>query len=133
MAGANPYQNYLSVQFETADQGTLILMTYDAALRLCRAAEQSLAQNDRIAKGDWLGKAFEVVGELRRSLRPGSGGEVARQLDEAYAFVGRQITLANVTSKREYVENAIIVLEQLRDAWRRIVRESRQQTAAVTA
>lgn len=128
MPAANPYQNYLNVQFETADQGTLILMSYDAAIRFCKAGDQALLDANGIAKGEWFGRAFDVVGELRRSLRPDAGGEVAKQLDSAYAFISRQITLANVTGKREHAENAIAVLEQLRDAWRQIIKESRRQS-----
>jgi len=127
---ANPYQSYLNVQYSTVDQGSLILMTYDAAIRFCRTAIRCIDQSDRIGKGDALGKAFEIVGELRRSLRPGIGGDVAKSLNETYAFISRQITLANVTSKREYAENAAIMLEQLRDAWRQIIKQQRQSTTA---
>ncbi len=133
MSAPNPYQSYMNVQFETADQGTLILMMYDAAIRFCKAGDQALIDPDKSIKGEWLNKAFGVVGELRRTLRPDVGGEIAKQLDSAYAFVTRQITLANVTGKREYIENAITVLEQLREAWRTIVKESRSQSSVAFA
>ncbi len=129
MSVPNPYQTYMNVQFETADQGTLILMSYDAAIRFCKAGDQALQGADKSVKGEWLNKAFDVVGELRRSLRPDTGGDVAKQLDQAYAFISRQITLANVTSKRDHIENAVIVLEQLRDAWRQIIKETRKQNS----
>jgi len=125
---ANPYQSYLNVQFETADQGTLILMTYDGAIRFCRAGINCIEQDDRAGKGNWFGKAFEAVGELRRSLRIDAGGDLAKSLDQTYAFVTRQITLANLTGKSEYAENAATVLEQLRDAWRQIIKQQRQAT-----
>ena len=128
----NPYQSYLNVQYATAGQGTLILMMYDGSLRFCRAAVTAMEENDKAAKGDWLNKAFATVGELRRSLRPDVGGDVAKSLDEAYAFTCRQITLANVSGKREYVDNAITVLEQLRDAWRQIIKQSRQDVHPTT-
>ena len=133
MAVPNPYQTYMNVRLETADQGTLILMLYDAAIRFCKAGDQALLESDKALKGEWLNKAFCAVGELRRSLRPDVGGDVAKQLDQAYAFITRQITLANVTGKREHVENAINFLEQLRDAWRQIVKEIGNQGSAATA
>jgi flagellar protein FliS len=131
MPGVNPYKSYLSVQYETADQGTLILMSYDAAIRFCKAASQSIADNDKVAKGDWLQKAFDLVGELRRSLRPDGGAGIAQKLDLGYAYIGRQITLANVTSRPEHIDNALEILEQLRDAWRQIVRQTRHEQAVV--
>jgi len=133
MPGLNPYQSYLNVQFETADQGTLILMSYDAAIRFCKAGDQALSEPDKSIKGEWLNKAFGVVGELRRSLRPDVGGDVAKQLDQAYAFISRQITLANVTGKREHIDNAVNVLEQLREAWRQIVKENRSHSTVSVA
>ncbi len=133
MTAANPYQNYLNVQFETADQGTLILMLYDAAIRFCKAGDQALLDSENAVKGEWLNKAFGVVGELRRSLRPDVGGDVAKQLDQAYAFITRQITLANVTGKREHIEHAVKVLEDLREAWRQIIKESRSQNSPAFA
>lgn len=131
MTSANPYQTYVNVQFNTADQGTLILTAYDGALRFCRAAISAMETGDKAAKGDWLNRAFETVGELRRTLRPDVGGEVARHLDQAYAFICRQITLANLSGKREYIDNAVLMLDQMRDAWRLVVKQTREEASAI--
>jgi flagellar protein FliS len=128
MASFNPYQRYLNVQYETVDQGALILMTYDGAIRFCHSAEQCLTADDKVGKGMWLTKAFDAVGELRKSLRPESGGDTAKYLDQAYSFVCTQLTMANVTGRTEHIQNALQVLETLRDAWREIVREYRRQS-----
>ena len=121
MASFNPYSQYLNVQFGTLDQGKLILMAYDGALRFCRSAENCMASGDRQGKGEALAKAFDVVAEMRSSLRPEAGGELADHLNRAYTFVNHQITMANVMNKVEYLHNAIMMLEKLRDAWEQIV------------
>ena len=129
MAGFDPYAQYRTVKYSTSDQGSLILKSYDGAIRFCRAGKECLESDDSIGKGKWLSKAFDVVGELRKSLRPDAGGEVAGKLDEAYAFLSRQITLANVLSEPSHIDNALLLLENLRDAWREVVQMERTKSA----
>ena len=127
MATFNPYDQYLNVQFGTADQGTLILMTFDGAIRFCKMAEDMMAKGDKIGKGKWLTQAFDAVAELRKSLRPDIGGEVAAQLNKTYEFICHQITLANVFNRIENLQNAMTVLIKLRDTWREIIQDKRQE------
>ena len=51
MTNPSPYQTYINVQFNTADQGTLILLAYDGALRFCRAAIACIENQDKLGKG----------------------------------------------------------------------------------
>ena len=129
MATFNPYNQYLNVQFGTADQGTLILMTFDGAIRFCKLAEEMMNNKDKVAKGKWLTQAFDAVSELRKSLRPDVGGDVAGQLDKTYEFICHQITLANVFNNTENLNNALTVLIRMRDTWRKIIQDKRQEAA----
>ena len=124
MASFNPYNQYVNVQFNTTDQGRLILMAYDGAIRFCHSAEECITQGDKQGKGLWLTRAFDTVAELRNSLRPEKGGELAEHLNKAYIFINNQITLANVMNRPEYVRNALTMLESLRDAWREVVHKN---------
>lgn len=128
MSGFNPYAQYQKIKYDTADQGNLILKAYDGAIRFCRAGRDCIESDDGVGKGKWLTKAFDVVGELRKSLRPDSGGEVAESLNQAYAFINRQITLANLFNKTEHVDNALLVLSDLRGAWGQVINGERKNT-----
>ena len=125
MAGFNPYAQYQAVQYNTAGQGVLILKTYDAAIRFCQNARECMVQEKANEKGELLTKAFDIVAELRKSLRPESGGEIYTYLERAYEFTCRQITLANVLNNTENLDNALLILTNLRDAWREIVHKER--------
>lgn len=129
MSSHNPYSEYRKVQFNTADQGGLILMSFDGAIRFCRAAKDCMTDKDNVGKGKWLSKAYDVVAELRKSLRPDVGGEIAESLDKTYAFICRQITLANVLNNPDHLQNALMVLKNLREAWGEIVRKERSKLA----
>lgn len=126
MTAFNPYNEYLNVQCTTADQGSLILMTYDCAIRFCRLAKRCVENDDKEGKGNWLMQAFEAVSELRKSLRPGPSEEVANHLDKAYDFICRQITKANVLSDEEALDNAVIMLERLQETWKEIIQMQRK-------
>ncbi|MBM3326383.1 MAG: flagellar export chaperone FliS [Calditrichaeota bacterium] len=130
MASFNPYRAYIDVSYQTADQGALILTSYDAALRFCRAGQECIVKGDKVGKGKWLTKAFDLVGELRRSLRPEGGGEISQALSEAYGFIEGRITRANITSDSSALADAISLLEGMRETWREIVRQNRRQPTA---
>ncbi len=130
MASFNPYDQYLNVQFGTADQGTLILMTFDGAIRFCREAEACIEKGDKVGMGEWLTKGFETVSELRKSLRPEIGGEVVEQLSKTYEYIGNQITLANIFNRKEHIENSLVVLERLRETWKEIIQAKRSKAVS---
>jgi len=131
MASFNPYDEYLNIQFGTADQGTLIIMTFDGAIRFCYSAIDCLENDDRVGKGEWLSQAFDVVSELRKSLKPEVDEDLVEQISNTYEFVCHQITLANVMNSVENINNALIVLESLRDTWKEIIQQRRQVAAGV--
>ncbi len=130
MAYSDPYNQYLNVQFGTADQGTLIMMVIDGSIRFCDTARDCIKNNDAIGKGEWLSRAYDSVSELRKSLRPDVGGDIAKQLSKSYEFICRQITIANVMNSVEPLENALTVLGALKDAWSEVIRNDRKLTNA---
>lgn len=125
MAVHNPFAQYRTVQFNTADQGILILKSYEGAIRFCKLGKQAIESGDFDAKAKHLTRAFDIVGELRKALRVDLGGKTAEVLSEAYVFISRQITLGNVMSAVENIDNALTVLDSLHSAWEEIVKKER--------
>ncbi|MFN3822105.1 MAG: flagellar protein FliS, partial [bacterium] len=68
-----PLEHYREIQFQTADQGKLILAAYDAALRYSKKGLECLQDEDQMGKSRWLIRAYEIVSELHRSLKPVPG------------------------------------------------------------
>jgi flagellar protein FliS len=117
MSQFNPYQNYNQVQIETSDQKKLILMVYDAAARFCKDARTAMSRGDLSSKGQSIQKAYDAISELRKSLNIEAGGEVAEGLNKLYAFLGHQLTLANLNNDTEIMDSVITVLTDLRGTW----------------
>ena len=117
MSQFNPYSVYSQIQIETSDQKKLILMVYDAAARFCREARTALSSGDVDNKGRAIQKAFDAISELRKSLNMDKGGEVAQSLNKLYAFLGHQLTIANLNNDAEVLDSVITVLTDLRSTW----------------
>ena len=113
----NPYLTYNQIQVETSDQKKLILMVYDAATRFCREARQAITSGNVANKGVAIQKAYDAIAELRKSLDMQRGQEVAQSLNKLYAFLGHQLTLANLNNDTEVLDSVITVLSDLRTTW----------------
>ncbi|MCX6639283.1 MAG: flagellar export chaperone FliS [bacterium] len=117
MSHYNPYLTYNQIQVETSDQKKLILMVYDAATRFCREARQAITSGNVQSKGAAIQKAYDAISELRKSLNMQQGKDVAQSLNKLYAFLGHQLTLANLNNDTEVLDSVITVLSDLRTTW----------------
>lgn len=117
MSWFNPYETYNQVQVETSDQKKLILMVYDAATRFCREAREAITSGNVKNKGIAIQKAYDAIAELRKSLNMDRGREVAESLNKLYAFLGHQLTLANLNNDTEVLDSVITVLTDMRGTW----------------
>jgi len=118
----NQLQSYRETQIRTANQGRLIVMLYDAAIRSIGRACEAL---DRGVKGYEAAntaviRAQDIVGELMVSLDMERGGDIARNLFGLYVFVNRQLMEANLRKERAPLETARKLLTELREAWNAI-------------
>ena len=99
-----------------ADPHQLIILLLDGALarivqaRACSARAQSHERNRH------LERAVAIVGELRASLDL-SYGALARNLDDLYEFVSRQLLVGQLSSDVKPLEISASILQEIRSAW----------------
>ncbi len=117
MSWYNPYEVYSQVQVETADQKKLILMVYDAATRFCKEAREAIGSGNVNVKATAIQKAYDAIAELRKSLNMDRGKDIAESLNKLYAFLGHQLTLANLNNDTEVLDSVITVLSDMRETW----------------
>ena len=113
----NPYSEYEAVQFNTAGQPQLILMTYDGAIRFAKEAKKRILADDNQGKGLCIDRAFAAIAELRNSLNLGEGRDVAQSLNNLYFYLTKQLSKANLENSIEPLEVVIEILTGLREAW----------------
>jgi flagellar protein FliS len=112
---------YKNTQITTADQGKLVLMMYDGAMKFIEIAMIKLRENDIGGKGVYISKAQAIISELTASLNTEKGGEIAASLEKLYAFVCRQLRTANINKDIKPLEISKELLGTLREGWQGIL------------
>jgi flagellar protein FliS len=92
-------------------------MLYDGALRALRQAHDAMSTRDLAAKRGAVTKALQIVQHLQSSLNMEEGADVAANLDTLYRDVITRIVEANVQGNPALLQEAIRLLEPVRDAW----------------
>ncbi len=119
----NPYKQYDDVTFGTAHPLSLVISTYDAAIRSLKEVIRSLKSNDVENRVKNVDLSFELISELRKSLDPEKGGDIAEKLSSLYEFFIREITVANAYQDADRLEPVIKILQELRDSWVEVRRQ----------
>ncbi len=125
----NGYSAYQSTKIDTADQGRLILIAYDVAIKHCKISLDYFEGYHLIEeRAKHLMKAQDAIGELMGALKMETG-EIAQNLHRLYEYMLHRLVEANVQSQKPYVEEVIGHLESLRTAWNQAIRNVKQLAA----
>lgn len=112
-------KSYKETQIKTANQGKLIVMLYDGAIRFLNLALDSMDETskhyDEISNN--IIKAQDVVTELMVSLDFEKGGEISKNLFSLYVFMNRQLLEANIQKNNKPINEVKALLLELRSAW----------------
>ncbi|KKK75783.1 hypothetical protein LCGC14_2870250, partial [marine sediment metagenome] len=89
-------KSYKETKIKTANQGKLIVMLYDGAIKFMRLAIRELEAGNYEEKGRYINKALDIINELNVILDTEAGGEIASNLRQLYVFTTKQLSQANV-------------------------------------
>lgn len=113
---------YRQIGIETGVSGAtphqLISMLLNGALESIARARGAIQAKDVEAKCKAICKAVQIIDEgLKACLDLQSGGELAANLNDLYAYVTTRLTHANLRSDDQALEECANLLSPLRDAW----------------
>ena len=118
----NPVNAYKQTTVKTANQGQIIVMLYDEAVKQLDYAKQLLDEGtkelDKVNNA--IGKAQDILTELTVSLDFEQGGEMAENLFSLYMFFNNQLTQANIEKDTKRLTQVRAFLGDLREAWSQI-------------
>ncbi len=120
MPNSNPYNKYKQTQIETANQGKLIVMLYDGAIKFLTIALDNMTPRKYDIVNNNIIKAQDIITELSLSLNMDAGGEISQNLFNLYMYFKKRLLEANVNKDPEIIEHTIKLLKELRDAWEQI-------------
>ena len=128
----NPLNAYKETKIRTANQGQLIIMIYDEAIRQIDLATEALADGtkrlDQVHNA--IVRAQDFITELTVSLDFDRGGEIAKGLFSIYMFFRRHLMEANLKKDPQMLKNVRSMLAELRDAWVQINKPGVEVAAA---
>ncbi len=113
----NNQDRYLETEVLHADPIKLIAILYRAAIEATSAARRHLQAGEIRERSRQIMKAWEIVGELSRSLDHTRGGEISRSLGEMYTYLQRQLLDANRLQIDAPLAEVEHLLTTLQEAW----------------
>lgn len=119
----NPYQQYRDTQVKTANQGKLILLLYDGAIRFLREAEAALAVKKYDTVNTSIVRTQDILTELIVSLNM-KAGDISANLYRIYDYLNRRLIEANVRKDVVILREVIGHLLDLRAVWDEIIRKA---------
>ncbi len=142
--GANPYMNrnnpwnsYRQVATQTASPGQLVLMLFDGAVRFLEQAMLGFPVEDPLERIQTINnnilRAQDIINELNYSLDLRQGGHLAETLRGLYEYFDRRLTESNVRKTSEGIEEVLVHIRTLRDAWNSMLTQASQTRVAQTA
>lgn len=131
LARQNHYDAYKNTEISTANQGKLIVMLYEGAVRFLHIARDNMSYKTYDVVNTNIIKAQDILTELMLSLDMGAGGEIAQNLFNLYAYMKKRLIESNINKDREGVDEVIRYLEQLRGAWEEIALKEAAAPGAV--
>lgn len=112
---------YFQTKVGTTDQGQLLLMLYDGALKYIQQARTKMLAKDFAGKGIMISKVIDIVNELAASLNMDKGGSLAVNLNNLYLLCTARLLRANLKMDMESLDSVETILSGLRGAYAQII------------
>ena len=116
LAISNPYQQYKKTQIDTANQGKLIVMLYDGAIKFINIAIDLIPSRSIEKIHNNIMKAQDIINELITSLNM-EVGEISEKLFSIYMYIKKKLIEANIKKEAAPLIEVRDYLIALRDAW----------------
>jgi len=115
-----PFEEYKKTQIATANQGKLIVMLYDGAIKFLNIAVDNMNPRTYDIVNTNIIKAQDIITELLLSLNMRDGGEISQNLFNLYLYFKKTLLEANMKKDADLIRGVVKLLKELRDAWDKI-------------
>ena len=109
----------------------LIEMLFEGALDRIAAAKGHMARGEIAEKGATISRVADIIDGLRAGLDMNVGGDLARNLDDLYDYMGRRLVESNANNSPAILDEVAGLLREIQDAWSAIPMEYRDVHPAV--
>ena len=116
----NAQNEYQKTKVTTANQGKLIVMLYDGAIKFLTIAIENMEPKTYDIVNSNILKTQDIITELLLSLNMKDGGEISDNLFNLYMYFKKALLDANVKKDAEILKHIIKLLKDMRDAWDKV-------------
>lgn len=124
-ANANVYKQQ---QILTATPEQLILMLYNGCIKFINESAAAMNNNDVEKAHNACIRAQDIVAELVASLN--MEYPISHELATLYEYVSHELITANLKKETEHLDNAKMVITNIREGWIEAMKTARAQGAA---
>ena len=124
MALPNAYAQYNNNKVMTASPAELTLMLYDGMIKFCNRAIDGAKEKNIQKTHDNIRKIKNIIMHLRGTLD--FEYDVAKDFEQIYMFLLRQLTNANITKNPDDLEAINEHLRTLRDSWKIVMEKNKR-------
>jgi len=100
-----------------ADPHSLITQMFDGTLKRIAQAKGCLERNDNAGKGENLGHAIAIIGNLEGCLNLEQGGELAANLSSLYDYMIQKLSEGNINNDISKLNEVIKLILEIKSAW----------------
>jgi len=125
-------QAYQKAAVNTVDQGKLIVMLYDGAIKFLTQAADKISKGQQYEAHTNLVKGKGIIAELMASLNMEKGGDIALNLQRLYSYMYNELIDANLNKDTRRLEAVVTLLRELREGWRSVSTEGKTDAAPAT-
>lgn len=109
----------------TATPEELTLMLYEGAIKFMNIAKYSIENKDLERTHSSLMRAQDIILELNYSLD--MNYDISKQFRSLYDFVLTKLVDANIQKSANAIEEALSIINEMKDAWKEVMRQIRQK------
>ena len=128
----NSYEQYKTVQANTADRGKLLMMLFDGCLNFLNLTKEGFEENDAMKSAKYMSKSQAIISELMNTLSFKHNKELAQNLAGLYEFMLYYLTLANLEKSPAKVDKVIELFGTIAGSYREIVDSGKVATLCAT-
>ena len=127
-------QRYANIDLEcevaTATPHRIAQMLMEGVLQKLAIALRSLESGAISAKGENIGRAIALVGELRASLDPERGGEIAERLDGLYGYMTSCLLEAHIRDDADRLHEVKALMSEIKEGWDALATQAQAEVAS---
>lgn len=115
------YNNSMAHMTDRNDK--VLLMLYDGALKYVRFARIGIEEKSPKIRGENISKVMAILTELDCALDREIGGPLAENLSRLYRYMMDRLTVANMDSEAEALDEVERLLSELKEGFEGAVKE----------